>query len=295
MIKSVWAEIESATFALAGEKPLFGFQFAAISASVKLSRRIVTLLGLVTTIVVVVVWFGRVPEPRFNGVSLGALLDNSNPPLLPSGAPSPSNPMVELRDAVKVLGSKAVPYLTRVLEREPTSFQQLYAKTFASLPLQIQKVAPQPRDFTQRRARASAALAQTGTNAVAAIPLLIKTATNDVFFGTRHNAVGTLAAIAPGTAFEGAVALAVMSRTNETNQMLREHVYRCLGAFTNEIELVVPTLLDGLRQPRVSEFALAGLRRLGTNAMPAIRQKVQHEGDLPMSFDRLEQELARGR
>jgi hypothetical protein len=218
-------------------------------------------------------------------VRLGVLLDNN---------PLPGSGLVEVENAVKVLGPKAVPYLRRVLEREPTSLQQQYAKAYTSLPSLLQKFAPRPRSITQRRARAAAALIQAGTNAVAAIPLLIKTATNDLFHGTRHNAVGALAALAPGTAFEGAAALAVISRTTDANQMLRQHAFSCLGTFTNEIELVVPTLLHGLRQPPVREYALTGLRRLGRRAMPTIRRKVQNEGYLPMSLDMLELELEHG-
>ena len=248
-------------------------------------KRLVIILCF-TMIIVVAVWFGSVPEPRYNGVRLGALLDNN-----PVG---PGSGLFDLQKAAKALGPQAVPYLTAVLKREPTSFQQWYARTLPRLPLTIRKLAPPPKIVTQRRARAAAALTQTGTNAITALPLLIKIAINDPFFGTRHNAVGTLAAVAPGTAFEEAAATAVISRTTDENQTLREHAFSSLGAFTNQMEKVVPTLLHGLRQSAVRENAMVGLRRLGTNAMPIVRRRVQNEAYLPMSFDALERELAHG-
>jgi hypothetical protein len=187
-----------------------------------------------------------------------------------------------------------VPYLTKVLEKEPTKLQQWYGRNRQRLPASVQRFAPRPQSFTQRRSRAAAALSAAGTNAVTAIPVLLHVATNDSFFGTRHNAVGALATIAPGTEFEEAAASAIISRTTDENEALREHAYSSLGAFTNQMEKVVPMLLHGLRNPAVRVFAMISLRQLGTNAMPTVRKKVQNEGYLTMSFEMLERELAAG-
>jgi len=108
------------------------------------------------------------------------------------------------------------------------------------------------------------------------------------------NAVGALAAVAPGTAFEAEAASAVIMRTTDANQQLIEHAYNCLGAFTNEMEKVVPILLQGLRKPTARDSALLGLRRLATNALAVVREKLENEGYLPMSFDALALELSRG-
>jgi hypothetical protein len=200
-----------------------------------------------------------------------------------------------MQEAARVLGAKAVPYLVNVLEREPTRLQRWYSKSQPQFPAGLQKLAPSPRNFDQRRAWAAAALTQAGTNAVVALPLLINVAQDDPFFGTRQNAVGTLALVAPGTAYEGEAASAVISRTTDANQQLCEHAYNCLGRFTNQMQRVVPILLHGLRNPAVKDNALTGLSWLGTNAMPVIRASVQNEDYLPMSFDALALELARGR
>lgn len=248
-------------------------------------KSLITILCIAALILLAGIWFGGVPEPRYNGVRLGVLLESN---------PTPGAGLTELQEAVKVLGPKSVPYLASVLEREPTSFHQLYGRTVPNLSSKIQKVFPRPKNFTLRRTRAAAALMHTGANGVAAIPVLILTATNDAFFGTRHNAVGALAMIAPGTGFEEAAATAIISRTTDENQALREHAYSSLGAFTNQMDKVVPMLLHGLRNPAVRDFAMISLRRLGTNVMPIVRQKVQNEGYLPMSFEALERELAGG-
>lgn len=239
------------------------------------------------------VWFGRIAEPRYKGVKLGEFLDKK-PGVAGGGLRVAGRGLPELWEAVKGLGPKAVPYLTSVLEREPTPLQQWYGRTLPNLSLKIQTLLPPAKNFTQRRAWAASALSHVGTNAIVAIPLLIKTATNDGFFGTRHNAVGTLANIAPGTKFEEAAASAIISRTTDANQALREHAYSSLGAFTNQMDKVVPMLLHGLRNPAVRDFAMISLRRLGTNAMPIVRKKVQNEGYLPMSFEALDRELAGG-
>jgi hypothetical protein len=127
--------------------------------------------------------------------------------------------------------------------------------------------------------------------------MLLNVATNDSFFGSRHNAVGTLANIAPGTEFEAAAATAIISRTTDENEGLREHAYNSLGAFTNQMDKVVPILLHGLRSaeaPAVRESAIKSLRRFGTNAMPVVRSIVQNGGNLPWSFEALEREFAGG-
>jgi hypothetical protein len=226
--------------------------------------------------------FSRVPEPSYEGVPLGSLL---------SGA---GGGLQETQQAVRALGVKAVPYLVDVLEHEPTSLQRWYAKAQPQFPAVLQRFTRPPKKFDQRRAWAAAPLTQAGTNAVIALPILIKIAQDDPFFGTRHNAVGTLAATAPGTQYEAEAASAVMSRTTDANRVLCEHAYSCLGKFTNQMQKVVPILLHGLRNPAAKENALMDLRGLGTNAMPIIRESVQNEGYLPMSFDALEVELRRG-
>jgi hypothetical protein len=200
----------------------------------------------------------------------------------------------EVQDAVQSLGPKAVPYLSSVLEREPTGFQQWYAKARPRFPRRLQNFAPPPKDVDQRRAWAAAALMQAGTNAMPVVPLLIRTAQDDAFLGTRHNAVLALAVIAPGTAYEAEATAAVISRTTDAYVPLRLQAYRSLGAFTNQMQRVVPILVHALRNPTVKDDALAGLRRLGTNALPEVKAAAENERFLPMSLDQLYVELAKG-
>jgi hypothetical protein len=255
------------------------------SAAIKqtsVRKKGITVLLVCATILVALIWVARVPEPSHKGVPLGELLDKNG--ARPGG-------LGEAREAVRALGARAVPYLVHVLEREPTPLQQRYARAHPRFPASLRKLAPQPKNFNQRRARTAAVLTEVGTNAVAAIPVLLKAARDDPFFGTRHNAVGTLASIAPGTAWAEEAASVVIDRTSDPNEQLRQHAFSCLGAFTNQMPKVVPILLHGLRNPAVGDSALQGLRRLGTNAMRVARERVQNEGYLPMSLEELERKL----
>ena len=244
-------------------------------------RRRLAILGSLAVLATLFAWLRFGSEPTHKGARLGTILDG--------GA---SGGLAEAQEAARVLGAGAVPYLMKVLEREPTVVQRGYARYWPRLPAKIQKLAPAPQKINQRRAWAAAALTQAGAHAVRAVPLLMKIASGDPFFGTRHNAVGSLAAIAPGSRYEGEAASIVIGRISDENQQLREHAYSSLGAFTNELRKVVPILLHGLRDPVFKESALLSLKRIGPNAMPVVRERVQNEGYLPMSFDALERELA---
>ena len=246
-------------------------------------KKVAILCCILAAVLAGAIWFSRVPEPSYEGVPLGSLLNGAG-----------GGGWHEMQEAVRALGVKAVPYLVDLLEHEPTSFQRWYARVQPKIPAALQKFTSEQRNFDKRRAWAAAALTQAGTNAIVALPILIKTAQNDPFFGTRHNAVGTLAAVAPGTTYEAEAASAVISRTTDANQQLCEHAYSCLGRFTNQMQKVVPILLQGVRRPTARDSALLGLRRLGTNALAVVREKLQNDGYLPISFDALALELSRG-
>jgi hypothetical protein len=222
----------------------------------------------------------RVSEPSVQGIPLGTFLDQP-------GA------YKEGRDAVKHLGAQAVPFLVHVLENEPTAFQRWHGALWARLPPKGQSLAGLPADSNRRRARAAALLASAGTNAVAAIPRLIKTSQGDSFFGARHNALGTLSYLAPGSEYEERALLAAIERTKDADQQVCQHAYRSITRFTNSIRRLVPILMDGLKDPEVRDGALSGLRRLGKNVIPIVTEMVQQEGYVTMTIEALEEELTR--
>jgi len=243
-----------------------------------LSVLLAVLIGAVASVL-----FFWVEDPVYQGVSLGAMLDSSG-----------TTNFFRSHEAVASLGPKAVRYLVHVLENEPSRFEKYYAKAYPSLPASLNKFLSPPKNYDARRARAAAYLKAAQADATPAVPLLIQLVEGDGFFGTRHNALGTLAVLAPATEHAERAIEVIVKRTSDKSHQIDSHAYSSLGYFTNHMEKVVPLLLHGLRSSETRESCMWGLKRMGTNIMPIVRVKVKNPAYLPMSFEELEREVAQG-
>ena len=243
------------------------------------------LLSAVAAIIGSVLWL-RVPEPVHNGVRLGELLEAKG---------SAVNLHQDGKAMVIALGPKAVRYLTNVLENEPPPTQRTWAKIYPRVPSWLRKNVPAPKNYSMRRARAAVLLGWSPhPDAVNAVPLLCRVAREDDFFGTRNNAMVALSILGPQSKDAEMAIDAIIKGTSDSEPEVRKHAYGFLGAFTNHLEKVVTVLLPALRVPDYRAVSLNSLKTLGTNAMPVVRAKVTVEGYLPMSFEELEKELAKG-
>jgi hypothetical protein len=268
-------------------------------------------------------FFMRVPEPKYEGVPLGALLDgrgngdpwrahrayetlgaNAVPHLisfLEMGVPlgalldgRGSENSWHAHRAVEKLGAKAVPYLMNVLETEPTRGQKTHEWLYRRIPPRFRKGLPVPQDINLRRIRAAALLSAAESNAIPAIPLLVKVAEEDGDLMTRFYAIETLAKIAPASEHAERAIGAIAEATDHQIREMRQHAYRRLRHFTNNLEKIVPIFLEGLRgsEVKVKDICRVELNALGTNIMPVAHPTVKIEGYLPMSFEELEREVS---
>lgn len=227
----------------------------------------------------------HVPEPVHNGMALGEFLD---------ATAASRNFHQDGEEAMTALGPKAVRYLVKVLENEPTRPQEVWAALYPKAPEWVKSNVPPPRNnYNTRRARAAAMLGWSpDSNAVSAVPLLCRLAKEDAFFGTRHNSIGALGILGPRSKDAEMAIDAIIKGMNDSNEEARKMAYAGLGGFTNQMEKVVWALLPSLRREEYRTFSLISLKKLGTNAMPVVRAKVTVEGYLPMTFEELEKELA---
>jgi hypothetical protein len=214
-------------------------------------------------------WFcGRVPEPEYDGKKLGTYLEFKN-----------VWDWEGSRKAVEALGPRAVPYLTSVAAKRPTVFELKYKAWYLRNRPKKSTLLPNPFKSEGRRNGAIMLLQDTGTNCIPALPVLIDIVKTERTNGLAHNSLLVLGKFAAGTEFEMDAFNALKAAAQETGQDrdFTRAAYYGLGSFTNQAELAVPILLQGLKDPRIFDHCAAALQKLGPRALPQLRQAASHE------------------
>lgn len=236
----------------------------------KVRRRYSILAGAGLALLGVVVaslWMRHTPEPRYDGIRFGMILDEywKNREMRKTA-----------RQAMKEMGSSIVPYLVSQIESDP--MRELMFRIKPSMPAKISSMLPDPTAYANRRSTAAGLLPEAGTNAVRALPLLLKiTEAEGPDF--THNFIRAIGMLAPGTEYEDRarkVILRVVSEArSDRDRGLREMCYHLLGMFDgNE---VVAALIDGLRERRMAGACIESLVKVGTNALPELTKVDAHE------------------
>ena len=123
-------------------------------------------------------------EPVYRGKSISRWINDvgvfANPP-----AP-----------ALPLLDSNAVPFLVEALDRQDGQLRRVYLRLWNNLPSRVQNRLPQPVPGWAIRANAAALLGTIGTNAVSAIPALIRALKTDNVDLVRAFSAKSLAQIA---------------------------------------------------------------------------------------------------
>jgi len=148
--------------------------------SIMLAALLVTILG---GLACVMLQFG---EPVYRGKPISRWINDvgvfANPP-----AP-----------ALPLLDSNAVPFLVEALDRQDGQLRRVYLRIWNKLPSSVQNRLPQPVPGWAIRANAAALLGTIGTNAVSAIPPLIRALKSDKVDLVRAFSAKSLAQIARG-------------------------------------------------------------------------------------------------
>jgi len=98
--------------------------------------------------------------------------------------------------ALPLLDSNAVPFLVEALQRQDGQLRRVYLRIWNKLPSRVQNRLPQPVPGWAIRANAAALLGTIGTNAVSAIPPLIRALKSDKVDLVRAFSAKSLAQIA---------------------------------------------------------------------------------------------------
>jgi len=98
--------------------------------------------------------------------------------------------------ALPLLDSNAVPFLVEALDRQDGQLRRVYLRLWNNLPSRVQNRLPQPVPGWAIRANAAALLGTIGTNAVSAIPPLIRALKSDKVDLVRAFSAKSLAQIA---------------------------------------------------------------------------------------------------
>lgn len=224
-------------------------------------------LAVVLAVAFGVFWlFFRVPEPLLDGVGLGQYL---------------AKPIWGGRDAraifegIPKMGQEPVPYLRQKMERN--TLLELIIGWRPDLPVRVQAFIPTGGQYNVRRMRAAALLTFAGTNAAKALPTALRILEADESLIVRQNCLSIVANCAPGTDYEDRAVRALLKAVEEPE--LRSSALFCLGGFTNQWELIVPKLVEGLYQSHSTRLAcIKALEKIGAPAVPTLRKAAATEG-----------------
>ena len=124
-------------------------------------RKILIVATGIALLILLLVPVFKGAEPKYNGVGLSYYLHFRN-----------GNEFRDAIDATKALGPSAVPYLSRMMDRQPLT--ELLMALSQHWPLRYLKSVPTQSEYLNRRIRASALLKVLGTNAFASLPNALK-------------------------------------------------------------------------------------------------------------------------
>ena len=240
--------------------------------------------------------------------SLGVRIVTSiGPPFYPpSYSPSASD---TARNALRQLGTNAVPYLSAQVRRRDGIWERVYPRTLGKLPLSVQKALhgpPSPRDLIRRDA--AEAISALGANGVGAVPALLQAlrycepmsedtilstlrrldyrsqdADELIEFLTRKGqysrAIKTASSLYIVTPETGRCLLQSLSSTKVLDRQLCVYF---LGYFARHASVVLPGLTGALKDPS-RDVRLAAARMLeefgvaATPAMPVLAEALRSD------------------
>jgi hypothetical protein len=209
--------------------------------------------------------FFYLPEPTLNGSGLSAYLASARY-------------QSDFSEVAHAFGPGAIPYLTRQIKRDP--WRESFHKATQKLPFGKSFIAADAKSYYQRRYYALYFLFAMGTNAVPALPDILKIAEapDDPLFTT---ALYTLK-IAPGTEFELPALKALLAATSlydspaRSYTFERNHLYGLVSEFTAHPEIVAPALVASLQAPGGYK-RIDSVVQFGTNALPALKEAALRE------------------
>ena len=184
-----------------------------------------------------------------------------------SGAPEP------ITDAIRAMGSDAVPYLVRELlgTNQDSGIRKWYVRLADSLPLALQRGLPRSISADQRRDKAGDALFYSKPSAYVLLPLLTN-ALDSPDVTQRRRALFVLGGAGNGA--RSAVPYLVAA-LKDPDTMARSIAAQSLKLLRAEAAPAVPELIEALNDPRIRWNAAAALGNAGSNgksALPALNR-----------------------
>ena len=180
------------------------------------------------------------------------------------------------------LGSGALPYLTELLETEPSAVRTLYADSFEKMPREIRKWFPEPSlDAIAIRARAVDVIGKLGADARPAIPLLLA-AVVDSDVQVRMAAVIALGNLHAQATTD--VILILSAALFDANPFVRENACYALERIGPKAKDAVPVLSRFVKSTD-SNMTLLAIRALGAigqdakDALPTLKEAQERGPD----------------
>lgn len=232
-----------------------------------MSKRIGIVAGLALAgVVVSLLWRTSGPrEPVFEGRPLTSWLDHhlaSSSASPPYGSPGWN----KADEAIRHIGTNAIPKLLEMIrakDRPPLVLKLMDRVRRYGFPVMNYRYA------MIRHEEAEYAFGMLGTNAVSAVPELIRIYQQNISASSQMCAALALGHIGPGA--QPALP-ALIQRFTHTNSDTRFYAVSAVMSIGGEPAVVVPALTSALKDPNVNVRwnALSGLSRFGGRARPAI-------------------------
>jgi hypothetical protein len=224
-------------------------------------------MGIILLILLLVPVF-RTAEPEYKGVGLSSYLASNN-----------ARDYGVAIEAAKAIGPAAVSYLTVKIDRQP--LLELLIHLLERLPASFQKLLPSQNTYQVRRMRAASVLAEFGTNAVPALPTALEIIETEGPSAPRYSSIVIVGTCGPDTEYEERALQALLRATESPVREEQKIALTSLGRFTNHLSDVLPVLINGIKVPGLYGSAEAGLKRLGTQAIPTLQElSAKEEGHI---------------
>jgi len=221
---------------------------------------------LLAAVVGSLLWRSSGPrEPVFEGRTLTRWLDHhvaSSAASPPYGSPG----WKKADEAIRRIGTNAIPTLLEMIRaKDRPPFVLKLMDTARRFGFPVMKY----RHAMARHEEAEYAFEMLGTNAVSAVPELIRIYEQNISPSSQRCAALALGHIGPAAQ---AALSALIQRFTHTNDDLRFYAVSAVMSIGGEPSVVVPALTSALKDPNVNVRwnALSGLSRFGGRARPAV-------------------------
>lgn len=210
-------------------------------------------------------WARYIPEPAYQGVGLGTYL-----------AQWQTN-QFGAQKAIKELGTNAVPYLVRKMQRD--SFTETLLKLAEKAPKSLQPLLPRSMEYNITRYAAASLLRDEPSALPAAIKLLEQ---DDPFSPVSFACTIIVANHGPHSEHElravRTLVKAAIGPDRSTRHFALQYLsrYRMWSSKVNIKTEIIPALIGGLYYPGGTRY-MEPLIQLGTNALPALRIAAESE------------------